>query len=108
MHNSGCLSFITILIGLFWGVSGIPANDDLSVSPPPIPELYNILWSTQEIACGEKITADMVALIPTPLDGIPSSPILYLERVVGKYTMQDIPKNVQVFYATFSDTPINC
>ena len=72
------------------------------------PELYNIVWSTQDIPCGTLITDDMVALIPTPLDAIPISPTHYLWQVVGKYTMQHIPANVQVFPATFSDKPLDC
>jgi Flp pilus assembly protein CpaB len=72
------------------------------------PELYNIVWSTQDIPCGTLITDDMVALIPTPLDSIPSSPTLRLEQVVGKYTMQHVPANVQVFPTAFSDTPLDC
>ena len=108
MRSFGCFSLITIFASLLFGITQLSTNiESYTENLPPTPELYNIVWSTQEIPCGAKITTDMVVLKPTPLDETPISPTLSLDRVIGKYTMQWIPKNVQVFPDTFSDTPIN-
>lgn len=108
MRGFGCFSLITIFVGLMLGIPKLSTSIESTVQNlSPTPELYNIVWSTQEIPCGALITKDMVELRATPLDEIPISPTVSLDRVVGKYTMQWIPKDVQVFPNTFSDTPVD-
>ena len=76
--------------------------------PTSTPELFNIVWSTQDIPCGTLITEDMVELKPTPIELMPNSPTTTLSLVLGKYTRIEIPADVQVFPNSFSDTPVDC
>jgi hypothetical protein len=112
MRSLGCSGIFTILFGIVLGFSASRQTTFDTLSPistlPPTPEFFEIVWSTQEIPCGTMITEDMVALIPTPTDSLPISPTPYLEWVVGKYTPQDIPSDVPVFYNSLLDTPVTC
>src|SRR5687768_16242785 len=105
MRSFGCLSLFTMLVSILLGITGQSSVENIL---PPTPELFNIVWSTQDIPCGTLITEDMVALVPTPIEMIPISPTPYLSWVIGKYTPQDIPEDVQVFYNSLLDTPPPC
>ncbi len=109
MRSFSCLTLITLFTSLLFGMTRLSTNTESSIKNlTPTPELYNIVWSTQKIPCGTKVTSEMVALVPTRLNEIPIAPTQYLEWAVGKYTNQDIPENVQVLNGAFSDTPVTC